>query len=200
MIFLIFALFGSLHFLIQTWTFFWCCFPFLLKSFLGISLGQFFWQRVFWLFTYRKLWFWILLLFCCCFGCIGSQLRHAGSLLHHAGFFIAVLGLSSHDMQTQLLCGTLGFQFPVRDRTRVPDIERWILNHWTTREVSEISNIIIIFARFAVLLLSLQSCPTLQPHGLQPASSSVHGILQVRTLEWVATPVSRGSSQTRDQN
>ena len=92
MIFLIFALFGSLHFLIQTWTFFWCHFPFLLKSFLGISLGQFFWQRIFWLFTYRKLWFWILLLFCCCFGCIGSQLRHAGSLLHHEDFSLQCQG------------------------------------------------------------------------------------------------------------
>ena len=29
--------------------------------------------------------------------------------------------------------------------------------------------------------------------------SSVHGILQVRRLEWVAVPFSRGSSQPRDQ-
>ena len=28
---------------------------------------------------------------------------------------------------------------------------------------------------------------------------TVHGILQVRTLEWVAIPFSRGSSQPRDQ-
>ena len=28
--------------------------------------------------------------------------------------------------------------------------------------------------------------------------SSVHGILQARTLEWIATPFSRGSSQSRD--
>ena len=32
-----------------------------------------------------------------------------------------------------------------------------------------------------------------------PASSSVHGILQARILEWVAIPFSRGSSQPRDQ-
>jgi len=31
-----------------------------------------------------------------------------------------------------------------------------------------------------------------------PGSSSVHGILQARILEWVATPF-RGSSQPRDQ-
>ena len=32
-----------------------------------------------------------------------------------------------------------------------------------------------------------------------PAGSSVHGILQARTLEWVAMPSSRGSSQPRDR-
>ena len=32
-----------------------------------------------------------------------------------------------------------------------------------------------------------------------PPGSSVHGILQVRTLEWVAIPFSRGSSWPRDQ-
>ena len=34
----------------------------------------------------------------------------------------------------------------------------------------------------------------LQPHGLKPAGSSVHGIFQVGTLEWVAISFSRGSS------
>ena len=37
-----------------------------------------------------------------------------------------------------------------------------------------------------------------QPHGLQPPGSSVHGILQARTLEWVASS-SRGSSPPRDR-
>ena len=32
-----------------------------------------------------------------------------------------------------------------------------------------------------------------------PPGSSVHGILQARTLEWVAMPSSRGSSPPRDQ-
>ena len=40
---------------------------------------------------------------------------------------------------------------------------------------------------------------SLQPHGLQPAGSSVHGILQARTLEGAAMPSSRGSSQHRDR-
>ena len=31
-----------------------------------------------------------------------------------------------------------------------------------------------------------------------PPGSSAHGILQARILEWVATPISRGSSGPRD--
>ena len=40
---------------------------------------------------------------------------------------------------------------------------------------------------------SLQSCPTLQSHGLYPPGSSVHGILQAGIPECVAIPSSRGS-------
>ena len=47
---------------------------------------------------------------------------------------------------------------------------------------------------------SLQSCLTLcDPMDCSPPGSSVHGILQARTLEWVAIPFSRGSSQPRDR-
>ena len=38
-----------------------------------------------------------------------------------------------------------------------------------------------------------QSCPTLH----NPTDYTVYGILQARTLEWVAIPFSRGSSQPR---
>ena len=45
-----------------------------------------------------------------------------------------------------------------------------------------------------------QSCPTLcDPMDCCPPGSSVHGILQVRVLEWVVISFSRGSSQPRDQ-
>ena len=51
-----------------------------------------------------------------------------------------------------------------------------------------------------VCLLVAQSCPTLcDPMGCSPPGSSVHGILQVRILEWAAIPFSRASSQSRDQ-
>ena len=51
---------------------------------------------------------------------------------------------------------------------------------------------------YTVLILcrqakSLQSCLTLcDPRDCSPLGSSVHGILQARILEWVATPSSRG--------
>ena len=42
----------------------------------------------------------------------------------------------------------------------------------------------------------LQSCPNLcDPTDLSLPGSSVHGVFQVRTLEWVAMPSSRGSSR-----
>ena len=45
----------------------------------------------------------------------------------------------------------------------------------------------------------LQSCPTLwDPMDYSPPGSSVHGILQARTLEWVAVPSSRRSSRPRN--
>ena len=45
-----------------------------------------------------------------------------------------------------------------------------------------------------------QPCPTLcDPMDCNLPGSSVHGILQAGTLEWVAMPFSRGSPQPRDQ-
>ena len=44
-----------------------------------------------------------------------------------------------------------------------------------------------------------RSCPTFcDPVDCSPPGASVHGILQARTLEWIAIPFSRGSSQPRD--
>ena len=51
-----------------------------------------------------------------------------------------------------------------------------------------------------LLTKSFQSCPTLcDPMDCNPPGSSVYGILQVRILEWVAMPSSRGSFQPRDR-
>ena len=52
----------------------------------------------------------------------------------------------------------------------------------------------------ALQVLVTQSYPTLcNPMDCSPLGSSVHGILQVRILEWVAMPFSRRSYQPRDQ-
>ena len=48
--------------------------------------------------------------------------------------------------------------------------------------------------------LGAQLCLTLcDPMDCSPPGPSVQGILQARTLEWVALPSSRGSSPLRDQ-
>ena len=45
-----------------------------------------------------------------------------------------------------------------------------------------------------------QSCLTLcDPVDCSPPGSFIHGILQARILEWVATSFSRGSSRPRDR-
>ena len=51
-----------------------------------------------------------------------------------------------------------------------------------------------------VEVLVVLSCPTLcDPMDCSPPGFSVHGILQVTVLEWVAMPSSRGSSWPKDQ-
>ena len=46
----------------------------------------------------------------------------------------------------------------------------------------------------------LQLCLNLSYHmSYSPLGSSVHGILQAKTLEWVAMPFSRESSPARDR-
>ena len=49
-------------------------------------------------------------------------------------------------------------------------------------------------------VLFAQSCPTLcDPIDCSPPGSSVHGTLQARILEWIATPSSRGPSRPKDR-
>ena len=68
-------------------------------------------------------------------------------------------------------------------------MEAQSFNPWTAKEFPA-----------ATAAKSLQSCPTLcDPIDGSPPGSSVHAILQARTLEWVAILLSRGSSQPRDQ-
>ena len=51
-----------------------------------------------------------------------------------------------------------------------------------------------------VKVLATQSCPTLwKLMDCRVSSSSVHGILQARILDWIAMPFSWGSSQLKNQ-
>ena len=72
-----------------------------------------------------------------------------------------------------------------RDRTHVSCVScigRRILYHWATREAHTESA-----AAAAAAAKSLHSCPTLyDPVDGSPPGSPVPGILQARTLEWVA--------------
>ena len=54
-------------------------------------------------------------------------------------------------------------------------------------------------ASFLCMCVCAQSCLTLcDSMDCNPPGSSIHGVLQVRILEWVAIPISRGSSWPRD--
>ena len=56
---------------------------------------------------------------------------------------------------------------------------------------------VCILSRFGSCLTLTDSCYS--PVDCSPPASSVHGILQARILEWVATPSFRGSSRPRDR-
>ena len=72
------------------------------------------------------------------------------------------------------------------------------LFQWTPYTYHQDSTINILLYLFCVLVA--QSCLTLcNPMDYRLPGSSVHGILQVRILEWVAIPFSRGSLQSRDR-
>ena len=52
-----------------------------------------------------------------------------------ASIWLCCRGLSGCGVQTQLPQDKWDLSSPNKDRTRVPHIGRWILNHWITREV-----------------------------------------------------------------
>ena len=101
-----------------------------------------------------------------------------------------------------------------------PCVGRWMLNHWTTREVPKSCfDLKYFFASFKILRYLMvimiaveeifqfssvsyewvkvtQLCPTL----CDPMDCTVHGILQATILEEVDFPLSRGSSPTQGLN
>ena len=76
---------------------------------------------------------------------------------------------------------------PPWDRTCISRIGRLILYHLATWEALQYCSRLLILIAAAPSAKSLQSCPTLcDPIDGSPPGSSVPGILQERTLEWVA--------------
>ena len=56
-----------------------------------------------------------------------------------------------------------------------------------------------LFSTIPCVHASLQSCPTLcDAMDCSPPGSFVHGVLQVRIVDWIAMPSFRGSSWSRD--
>ena len=56
---------------------------------------------------------------------------------------------------------------------------------------------VYLYISMKVKVLVTQSCLTLWDMDCSSPGNSVHGILQARTLEWIASPFSRGSSRPR---
>ena len=66
------------------------------------------------------------------------------------------------------------------------------------RDYTQLSSLSFFYLKVKVLVT--QSCPTLcNPMDCSLPASSLRGIFQARTLEWVAIPFSRESSWPRDQ-
>ena len=101
-------------------------------------------------------------IYLCSFGCVRSWLQHAGSFVVACRLFIAVWGLPSScgtgrprswGTRASLSCDMWDLSSPTRNQTQVPCIGRWILNHWTTREIPLPVFEIPCFYRFLNLVL-----------------------------------------------
>ena len=81
-----------------------------------------------------------------------------------------------------------------KSRTRLIYLEKPVFIK--RREVKERVDILSFVHHMISIIEVTQSCPTLcDPVDCSPPSSSIHGILQARILEWVAIFFSRGSSR-----
>ena len=77
--------------------------------------------------------------------------------------------------------------FPTQELSQGLLLCRWILYQLSYQGSPSIS--------MCYVLISLVMSNSLIPYGLTLPGSSVHGVLQTRTLEWVSMLSSRGSSQ-----
>ena len=75
------------------------------------------------------------------------------------------------------------------------------INVCSSDNYNVLKSVLIVIVIYSILFSSVtQWCPIVcNSVDCSPTGSSVHGILQARILEWVATPFSRGSSQPRNR-
>jgi len=105
-----------------------------------------------------------------------------------------------------------GGSFQSRDRTHISFIScigRWVLHHWATWKPSSLCILRQIILSYWVANLledpissiyaKRSESRSVVSNYLHPMDYTVHGILWVRILEWVAFPFFRGSSQPRDR-
>ena len=69
-----------------------------------------------------------------------------------------------------------------------------VKNNWPEEHLDLINNLLIIWKVISERLVTQLRLIPCDPMDCSPPGSSVHGMLQVRTLEWVAILFSRGSS------
>ena len=86
-----------------------------------------------------------------------------------------------------------------KKETKKPNSDKNILDMWLLKAEGGWKRNWRIFQLRCVCVLVAQMCPTLcDSVECSLPSFYVHGILQVRILEWVPIPFFRGSSQARD--
>ena len=102
----------------------------------------------------RVLYLFLLFIWLCRLSCRARVIHcdSRGSSLVVAHRLCSCDAQATDSMPAQLPCGTWGLSSPIRDQTSVPCIGRWILNHWTTREVLTV--IFYILIGFAVTQLN----------------------------------------------
>ena len=98
------------------------------------------------------------------------------------------------------------WELPYASGTHISQVVGQLLSHLMSAWKAQGEGVWWVLAKQAIPTKSgacvscsvMSNCPHL-PMDCSPPGSSVHGILWARTLEWVAIPFSRGSSQSRDQ-
>ena len=117
------------------------------------------------------------------YSCLGNPMRRGASCAQS-------MGLRNQTHQSTQAQGAL-----------LQSLKICSTNHGRTlgEEISSNTKAFHLLFQLCVCVLVIQLCPTLcDPMDCSLPGFSVYGILQARTLEWVAIPFSREPSQPRD--